>query len=178
MNGIITPISRVGITPGKPIYFRPVISGQAPCHSYDSYVFPDRQKGPAHLARNIINVTESLPSKQILANFIVMGNPYQNVGLSMTMWIYRNVNPAEKIMRSCLKTTPYLPSMYISTKNLHLKKRYQHFISFLLLFFSGRFHSFIPRPTLPPAFGCFRKWWYPQSTSKWSFLVGKPMVVG
>ena len=26
--------------------------------------------------------------------------------------------------------------------------------------------------------GCFRKWWYPQNTSKWSFLVGKPMVVG
>ena len=25
---------------------------------------------------------------------------------------------------------------------------------------------------------CFRKWWYPQNTSKWSFLVGKPMVVG
>ena len=22
---------------------------------------------------------------------------------------------------------------------------------------------------------CFRKWWYPQNTSKWSFLVGKPM---
>ena len=27
-------------------------------------------------------------------------------------------------------------------------------------------------------YGCFRKWWYPQNTSKWSFLVGKPMVVG
>ena len=26
--------------------------------------------------------------------------------------------------------------------------------------------------------GCFRKWWYPQNTPKWSFLVGKPMVVG
>ena len=26
--------------------------------------------------------------------------------------------------------------------------------------------------------GCFLKWWYPQNTSKWSFLVGKPMVVG
>ena len=25
---------------------------------------------------------------------------------------------------------------------------------------------------------CFRKWWYPQNTPKWSFLVGKPMVVG
>ena len=27
-------------------------------------------------------------------------------------------------------------------------------------------------------YGCFRKWWYPQNTPKWSFLVGKPMVVG
>ena len=24
-------------------------------------------------------------------------------------------------------------------------------------------------------YGCFRKWWYPQNTPKWSFLVGKPM---
>ena len=23
--------------------------------------------------------------------------------------------------------------------------------------------------------GCFLKWWYPQNTPKWSFLVGKPM---
>ena len=27
-------------------------------------------------------------------------------------------------------------------------------------------------------YGCFRKWWYPQNTPKWPFLVGKPMVVG
>ena len=27
-------------------------------------------------------------------------------------------------------------------------------------------------------YGCFLKWWYPQNTSEWSFLVGKPMVVG
>ena len=26
--------------------------------------------------------------------------------------------------------------------------------------------------------GCFLKWWYPKNTPKWSFLVGKPMVVG
>ena len=26
--------------------------------------------------------------------------------------------------------------------------------------------------------GCFCKWWYPQNNPKWSFLVGKPMVVG
>ena len=26
--------------------------------------------------------------------------------------------------------------------------------------------------------GCFRKWWYPLNTPKWSFLVGKPLVVG
>ena len=26
--------------------------------------------------------------------------------------------------------------------------------------------------------GCSLKWWYPQNTLKWSFLVGKPMVVG
>ena len=25
---------------------------------------------------------------------------------------------------------------------------------------------------------CFSKWWYPQNTPKWSFLVGKLMVVG
>ena len=25
---------------------------------------------------------------------------------------------------------------------------------------------------------CFLKWWYPQNTSKWSCLIGKPMVVG
>ena len=29
-----------------------------------------------------------------------------------------------------------------------------------------------------PWYGCFLKWWYPQNTPKWSFLVGKPMVVG
>ena len=29
-----------------------------------------------------------------------------------------------------------------------------------------------------PMYGCFLKWWYPQNTPKWSFLVGKPMVVG
>ena len=27
-------------------------------------------------------------------------------------------------------------------------------------------------------YGCFLKWWHPQNTPKWSFLVGKPMVVG
>ena len=27
-------------------------------------------------------------------------------------------------------------------------------------------------------FGGFLKWWYHQNTTKWSFLVGKPMVVG
>ena len=27
-------------------------------------------------------------------------------------------------------------------------------------------------------YGCFLKWWYPQNTPKWSFLVGKPIVVG
>ena len=27
-------------------------------------------------------------------------------------------------------------------------------------------------------YGCFQKWWYPQNTPKWSFLVGKSMVVG
>ena len=26
--------------------------------------------------------------------------------------------------------------------------------------------------------GCFLKWWYPQNTPKWSFFLGKPMVVG
>ena len=26
--------------------------------------------------------------------------------------------------------------------------------------------------------GGFLKWWYPKDTPKWSFLVGKPMVVG
>ena len=28
------------------------------------------------------------------------------------------------------------------------------------------------------SYECFLKWWYPQNTPKWSFLVGKPMVVG
>ena len=27
-------------------------------------------------------------------------------------------------------------------------------------------------------YGCFLKWWYSQKNPKWSFLVGKPMVVG
>ena len=26
--------------------------------------------------------------------------------------------------------------------------------------------------------GCFLKWWYPQNTPKWSFLVGKPWWLG
>ena len=29
--------------------------------------------------------------------------------------------------------------------------------------------------TNPKPYECFLKWWYPQNTSKWSFLVGKPM---
>ena len=29
-----------------------------------------------------------------------------------------------------------------------------------------------------PIYGRFLKWWYPQNTPKWSFLVGKPVVVG
>ena len=29
-------------------------------------------------------------------------------------------------------------------------------------------------PAMVP-YGCFLKWWYPQNTPKWSFLVGKPM---
>ena len=29
----------------------------------------------------------------------------------------------------------------------------------------------------PVIYGCFRKWWYPQNTPKWSFLVGKPMEI-
>ena len=32
--------------------------------------------------------------------------------------------------------------------------------------------------TMVSLHGGFLKWWYPQNTSKWSFLVGKPMVVG
>ena len=35
----------------------------------------------------------------------------------------------------------------------------------------------VGRPFLSQ-YGCFRKWWYPLNTPKWSFLVGKPMVVG
>ena len=39
-----------------------------------------------------------------------------------------------------------------------------------------------PRPVFLEGFfaseGCFLKWWYPQNTPKWSFSVGKPMVVG
>ena len=35
-----------------------------------------------------------------------------------------------------------------------------------------------PLKKWPKINGCFRKWWYPQNTPKWSFLVGKPMVVG
>ena len=31
---------------------------------------------------------------------------------------------------------------------------------------------------LPGWYGGFLKWWYPQNTPKWSFLVGKPTVVG
>ena len=27
-------------------------------------------------------------------------------------------------------------------------------------------------------YGCFLKWWYLQNTPKWSFFVGKPIVVG
>ena len=29
-----------------------------------------------------------------------------------------------------------------------------------------------------PNIGSLLKWWYPQNTPKWSFLVGKPIVVG
>ena len=36
--------------------------------------------------------------------------------------------------------------------------------------------AFPPQKKTP--IGCFLKWWYPQNTPKWSFLVGKPMVVG
>ena len=37
-------------------------------------------------------------------------------------------------------------------------------------------HNFLVRRDM--WHGCFLKWWYPQNTPKWSFLVGKPMVVG
>ena len=30
----------------------------------------------------------------------------------------------------------------------------------------------------PFPYGFFLQWWYPQNTPKWSFVVGKPMVVG
>ena len=30
----------------------------------------------------------------------------------------------------------------------------------------------------PPPYGCFLKWWYPQNTPNWLFLVGKPIVLG
>ena len=30
----------------------------------------------------------------------------------------------------------------------------------------------------PPPYGCFLKWWHPQNTPNWLFLVGKPIVVG
>ena len=32
--------------------------------------------------------------------------------------------------------------------------------------------------TMICAYGGFLEWWYPENTPKWSFLVGKPMVVG
>ena len=34
------------------------------------------------------------------------------------------------------------------------------------------------QPSHRSIYGCFLKWWYPQNTPKWSFLVGKPVVVG
>ena len=33
-------------------------------------------------------------------------------------------------------------------------------------------------PIWNTVYGCFLKWWYPENTTKWSFLVGKPMIVG
>ena len=36
----------------------------------------------------------------------------------------------------------------------------------------------IHRKVLVWWYGCFHRWWYPQNTPKWSFLVRKPMVVG
>ena len=37
---------------------------------------------------------------------------------------------------------------------------------------------FFRQKKTPFLYGCFLKWWYPQNIPKWSFLVGKPMVVG
>ena len=40
-----------------------------------------------------------------------------------------------------------------------------------------RWEFLAPRSSILGMFGCFLKWWYPQNTPKWSFLVGKTMVV-
>ena len=44
----------------------------------------------------------------------------------------------------------------------------------------GNPHRFQQKPMFcrKSKMGVSRKWWYPQNTPKWSFLVGKPMVVG
>ena len=42
----------------------------------------------------------------------------------------------------------------------------------------GMFHCYFSLPEAISSYGCFHKWWYPPNTPKWSFLVGKPMVVG
>ena len=41
-----------------------------------------------------------------------------------------------------------------------------------------RIFARVTKAGIDGVYGCFLKWWYPQNTPKWSFLVGKPMVVG
>ena len=60
----------------------------------------------------------------------------------------------------------------------HLESTW-HSSSMVLVDMSPRLtHIHLCEILVGEVYGCFRKWWYPQNTPKWSFLVGKPMVVG
>ena len=72
------------------------------------------------------------------------------------------------------KQRPHIGSMSLGYSYLHL------------IGWSSMIKKIAAKYTVPAMYpmevwtqcGCFLKWWYPQNTPKWSFLVGKTIVVG
>ena len=67
-------------------------------------------------------------------------------------------------------------SMYI-LQNKHDKQKSPS-ISGLSMFYLADIQTHLHKNFIWFICGCLLKWWYPKNTPRWSFLVGKPMVVG
>ena len=67
------------------------------------------------------------------------------------------------------KSVDWRPSTVLAVQGVWFLEWPQQICKYQILIHSSWTHVF---------FRCFLKWWYPQNTAKWSFLVGKTMVVG